>query len=266
MNNFNISISRIAKNITSKKNDDYYTVCWIQNEIESIEINRSTYHNIGNTIFFFNPTYEWKIFKKVTSISSGYILYLPKNILENPTFKNLHITEVRLFSNEIPKINLAPGIEKRIQSIIEMLDELVSTNLKHREEAILSLLTTFFIYCDGKCNIKSIITDTNSKSALVYKFKKSIDKRISTYHRVGEYAMLLNVSDKYLNECVNEVLGVNAKSVIDEQLVMRSRYELKFTDRTIKEIAFGLGFSSPDYFSSFCKRHMGYSPTEFRKI
>ena len=265
MNINNIKISRILNKTTSNRDADSYAVCWVQNEIKGIEINKTLYSNVSNAVFFLNTDYDWKILKNDTTTSSGFVLHIPKEILNHPTFKNLHITEVRLFStNEIPKINLSPGIETRIQSIFEMLDELISTNLKHREEAIISLLNTLFVYCDGKCNIKSVISDNNSKSALVYKFKKTMDKRISECHRVSEYANILNVSDKYLNECVSCVLGVSAKSLITEQLVMRSRYALKFTDRSFKEIAFDLGFSSPDYFSSFCKAQMGISPTKLR--
>lgn len=267
MNLESIKISNLVNKSTSKQREDCYTVCWIQNAVEAIEINNTNYPDVTNSIFFLHPELEWKIQKKDTSKSSGYVLYLPKSVLDNPTFKNLHITAVRFFSNnEIPKINLAPGIEKRIQSILEMLDELISTNLNHKEDAILALLKTFFVYCDGKCNIKSAITDNNSKSALVYNFKKIIDKRISECHQVSDFALLLHVSTKYLNECVNNVLGVNAKSLIDEQLIMRSRHELKFTDKSVKEIAFGLGFSSPEYFSSFCKKHMGYAPSEIRRL
>jgi len=65
---------------------------------------------------------------------------------------------------------------------------------------------------------------------------------------------LLNVSDKYLNECVKEILGINTKNLIDEQLTMRARYQLKFTDHSIKEISYDLGFSSPEYFSFFFKK------------
>ncbi|MEX2409956.1 MAG: helix-turn-helix domain-containing protein [Candidatus Paceibacterota bacterium] len=262
-----IKISKLVNESISKQQEDCYTVFWIQNELATVEINNSHYQNVTNSIFFLHPELEWKIQKKDTSRSSGYVLYIPKSVMDNPTFKNLHITDVRFFSNnEIPKINLAPGIEKRIQSILEMLDELVSTNLDHKRDAILALVKILFIYCDGKCNIKSVISDNNSKSALVYKFKKIIDEKISECHQVRDYAKLLHVSNKYLNECVNEVLGVNSKSLIVEQLIMRSRHELKFTDKSVKEIAFGLGFSSPDYFSSFCKRHMGYAPSEFRRL
>lgn len=262
-----IKISKLVNRLTAGHQEDCYMVCWIQNEVESIVINSTRFPKITNSMFFLHPQMEWKIEKKDTSRSSGYVLYLPKSVMNNPTFKNLHITDVLfLSSGQIPKINLSPGIEKRIQSILEMLDELVSTNLNHNEDAILALLKTFFVYCDGKCNIRSSLNERNAKSALVYKFKKTIDNRIAELHQVREYADFLHISNKYLNECVNEVLGVNAKSLIDEQLVMRARHDLKFTDKSVKEIAFGLGFTSADYFSSFCKKHMGHAPSAFRKL
>jgi hypothetical protein len=78
--------------------------------------------------------------------------------------RNLHINEIRLFTNgEIPKINLAPGIEKRTHALLEMLDELVGSHLNHKEDAIFSLLNAFFIYCDEQCNIKSGMTENSQK-------------------------------------------------------------------------------------------------------
>lgn len=73
------------------------------------------------------------------------------------------------------------------------------------------------------------------------------------------------ISEKYLNECVKEILGRNAKSLIDEQLIMRARHELKFTDKSIKEVGFELGFNTPDYFTYFVKKHTGLSPSQLRK-
>lgn len=261
-----IKISRITKKVTTNQKEDSYTVIWIKDEIQGMEIDHTLYKDSANAVYFLTPDFEWRIFKNEGSASSGYVLYLPKNVLDNPIFKNLHINEVRIFnSGEIPRVNLSPGIEIRIQSILEMLDELVSTNLKHKETAILSLINAFFVYCDGKCNIKSTITQNNSKSALVYKYKKAINQHFAEYHEVGNYASHLNVSDKYLNESVKEVLGVNAKYLIDEQLTMYARRQLKFTDITIKEIAYSLGFNSPEYFSYYFKKQTGKTPSQIRK-
>lgn len=262
-----VNISKISNQITEKPKGDLLFVCWIQNEIDGIEINGEFHDTVSNAIFFLNSNLEWRIYKNKSLSSNGYILAFPQDILNNPVLSKLHINELRLFNaNEIPKINLSPGIAKRTQSILEMIDELLGSELNHKEEAILSLLNTFFVYCDGQCNIKSIITDNSSKRNLVFKFKKLVDKNLSKHHEVSDYARLLNVSPKYLNECVKEILNFTAKGIIVEQLLMKSRHQLKFSDHTIKEISYGLGFSSPDYFSYFFKNHTGISPSSLRKV
>ncbi len=40
---------------------------------------------------------------------------------------------------------------------------------------------------------------------------------------------------------------------------------LNYTDLTIKEISFSLGFQDPLYFSRLFKGHMGISPRKYRK-
>ncbi|NNC70137.1 MAG: AraC family transcriptional regulator [Flavobacteriaceae bacterium] len=261
-----VNITQIIKEISNKSNSDRFAVCWIKNEIEGIEIDHVYYKNVSNSIFFLDPKCQWKISKKDGSSSSGYILYLSNEVLNNPALSNLHINKVRLFnSGEIPLFKLSPGIEKRTQAILEMIDELLGSHLNHKDDAILSLLNTFFIYCDGQCNIKSIVSNKNSRTNVVYKFKKLVDNQVLKNHEVANYATQLNVTPKYLNECVQEVLGVSSKSIIIEQLLMRSRHKLKFSNNSIKEISFELGFSSPDYFSYFFKTHTGMAPSTLRK-
>lgn len=261
-----VNISRIVKETSLKQNSTDFAVCWIKKEVDGIEIDQVLYNNVSNSIFFIDPKYQWKIFKKDNATSSGYILYLSNEVLNNPILSNLHINKVRLFnSGEIPLFKLSPGIEKRTQAILEMIDELLGSHLNHKDDAILSLLNTFFIYCDGQCNIKSVVSNTNSKTNVVYKFKKLVDKHVFEYHEVAYYAKLLSISPTYLNECVQEVLATSSKSIIVEQLLMRSRHALKFSNKTIKEISFELGFSSPDYFSYFFKTHTGSNPSTLRK-
>lgn len=260
-----IHITQINKETTLNQHSHYFAVCWIKNEVRGIEIEGVLYKDVSNSIFFLDPKYQWKIHKKNSAISAGYILYLAAEVLNNPILSNLHINKVRLFNtDEIPLFKLSPGIEKRTQSILEMIDELLGSHLNHKEDAILSLLNTFFVYCDGQCNIKSIASNNNSKTNIVYNFKKLVDKEVLNNHEVTYFAKLLHVSPKYLNECVQEVLSVSSKSIIIEQLLMRSRHALKFSNKSIKEISFELGFSSPDYFSYFFKTHTGITPTSLR--
>tara|TARA_A100000171_G_scaffold52224_1_gene69633 strand:+ start:20103 stop:20573 length:471 start_codon:yes stop_codon:yes gene_type:complete len=144
-----ISISQITKETTVKRNSEDFAVCWIKDEVHAIEIDHVLYNDISNAIFFLDPKFQWKILKKDISAFAGYVLYLSREVLDNPALSNLHINKVRLFNaEEIPLFKLSPGIEKRTQAILEMIDELLGSELNHKEDAILSLLNTFFIYCD----------------------------------------------------------------------------------------------------------------------
>ena len=266
MKNDTINISRIVKNVSHSSNDSGYAVCWIKDEIKGVDIDGVLYPNISNSVIFLDKKVQWKLYTKHDGVNAGYLLQLSHEILSNPLLSKLHINKVRLFnSGTIPLFKLSPGIEKRTQAILEMIDELLGSHLNNKEDAMISLLNTFFVYCDGQCNIKSIIEKSQTKANIVYAFKQLVDKNIMKSHEVGYYASRLNISTKYLNECVQEVLMVSSKSIIIEQLLIRSRYALKFTNRTIKEISYDLGFSTPDYFSYFFKNQTGTKPSVLRK-
>ena len=79
-----IHISQIIGETTLKPNSDDFAVCWIKNEVNGIEIDGIRYENVSNSIFFLDPKFQWKIFKKERTASSGYILYLAKEVLNVP--------------------------------------------------------------------------------------------------------------------------------------------------------------------------------------
>jgi AraC-like DNA-binding protein len=266
MNENDVQVSRINRSFSSENLDhEYFAIPLLNSDALTITIDGEQQSSDFNTLYFLHPRKNWRIEACSEEPNTGYLLLIKRSIMENPLLSKLHITEVRLFAqDQVPKINLAPGIEKRVFEILEMLDELIGSHLKHKEDAIISLINTLFVYCDGQCNIKSVFLERNSKKSIVFQFKKLLNRKINTYFEVDEYAKQLNISPKYLNECVKEVLGTNVKRLITEQRIMKARHELKFGDKSIKEISFELGFSSPDYFSSFYKRNTGQTPSMVR--
>ncbi|WP_437370621.1 hypothetical protein [Maribacter litoralis] len=177
MKNDTIHISKIIKNVPHTINDADYTVCWIKDEIKGIEIDGVLYGNISNSIFFLDNKMQWKLYVKEGAPNTGYLLQLSQEVLSHPLLSKLHINKVRLFnSGTVPLFKLSPGIEKRTQAILEMIDELLGSHLNHKEDALISLLNTFFVYCDGQCNIKSIIEKNHTKANIVYSFKQLVDQ------------------------------------------------------------------------------------------
>lgn len=265
--NDHVKISKIAHQGNLKSLENYYSIVWIKDPIEGILIDDLLYKNISNNLFFLSPKHQWSIINWDGIDSKGYLLYLSDNIMNEPFLNRLQINEMRILHSDITYcIPILLNLGQRLQSIIEMLDELMTSNLNHREDAVLALINVFFVYCDGLCEEESRNSAHNGKSILVYKFTKLLNTKENEIQKVSQYAMKMNVSSTYLNECVHEILGISTKSLILMQLIARTKNALKFTDKSVKIIAYELGFSSPEYFSTFCKKHIGNSPTEYRKV
>jgi AraC-like DNA-binding protein len=63
--------------------------------------------------------------------------------------------------------------------------------------------------------------------------------------------------------CKQEI-GRSASSLISDRIVMESKRLLKYTDKTISEIAFELNYNDPSYFAKFFKQSTNLTPGEYR--
>jgi len=242
----------------------WYTVFWIKDGIESIAVNGVTFPAQAHSIFFVARGSEARL--AFGCEPQGWILMFSGDIFQDVT-ANLIIKDADIFSSfgEVPRIILSPRISNRVAEIAEMIDEMSGSPIPNREMAVASLLRTLLIYCDSSCNVRLTDSTHGHGVALATQYKELVSQNYTQTHRVADYAVMMHISPKYLSEVTNEILGATPKSIIQEQLVIQARRELKFSNDSIKEIAFKLGFSEPFHFSKFFKQHVGKSPSAYRK-
>lgn len=80
-----------------------------------------------------------------------------------------------------------------------------------------------------------------------------------------DYAKMLNVSYKHLNEICKHIDHKTAKALIDNYIILEAKRQLVTTPHTIKEIGFELGFNEPSNFRKYFCKHVDISPNEFLK-
>jgi AraC family transcriptional activator of pobA len=102
-------------------------------------------------------------------------------------------------------------------------------------------------------------------NALVSRFLQLVSEHFLEWRQVADYATLLAVSPNHLNKVVKEVTGKTASENISEMLMQEARSLLRYTDRSIAEIAYQLDFSDPASFNRFFKGVGGETPLSWRK-
>jgi AraC family transcriptional regulator, transcriptional activator of pobA len=260
-----LNVRRLEERLSGYKDEENYQIFWIADGVESITVDFETIPFYKNTILFLTPGRFIKLeFSEYPP--EGWILNFSRDFFRSQELEGLNIKNADIFHSyeEMPRIVLSPKIGDRVHTIAEMIAEFAGSQIPNKEIAISSLLRALLVYCDSKCNIKPG-TDSNRQDLnLVSLFKFHVSQNFLRYHQVSQYAGMLNVSPKYLNQVVKRVMGVTAKSVIQEQLLIQASRDLKFSNESVKEIAFKLGFEESEHFSHFFKKGTGHSPTLFR--
>ena len=261
-----ISLQKLNRQHRSITEAENYQILWLESGVKSIEIDFVDLESFPCSIIFLHPGRKVNL-RFDCFQPKGWILKFSHDYFKQQYLEGFHIQHADIFfsSGEIPRIVLSPKIGERINSIAEMITEMLQSNIPNKELAASSLLKTLLVYCDSKCNLRVTAASNNHYMSIVSRFKHLVSQNLDNYHQVSDYAGLMHVSPKYLNNVVKEVMGVNAKYVISEQLLIRSCRDLKFSNLSIKEISIQLGFSEPEHFSNFFKKNMGCSPLSYRQ-
>lgn len=90
------------------------------------------------------------------------------------------------------------------------------------------------------------------------------DGEIETWD-CAELAKRLNYSESYLRYVFMKAGGVSLQKRINQIRLQKAKRLLKSTNESVTRIAFSLGFSDSNYFSTFFKKHVGASPLKYRK-
>ncbi len=86
-----------------------------------------------------------------------------------------------------------------------------------------------------------------------------------TEREVSYYAERLHVSPKYLSATIKRVTGQSVSSFIDRHTVPILKKYLNDERLSLTQIADRMNFTSLSYFSRYCTKHLGQSPSEYRK-
>lgn len=175
-----------------------------------------------------------------------------------------------LFNNifEIPKVDQSEaGLQNTLNIFSTIQEELVSKDYSS-EEMIRIYLKQLIIQATRawrKQNLEGSSLPVPAEEDLFRNFSRLVEIHYRSKHSVSEYADLLGIAPKSLATRLKKLKLENPNEVIKARIVLEAKRLMMYTDSSIKEISYQLGYDDPAYFNRIFHQKAGCTPATFKK-
>lgn len=241
----------------------FYQITLIQNFGKSkVVINDKKIELSNDVIFFVRPD---QILSWVRDSSvQGYMLYFKDDFinLSSPPLDSSFV-----FFNPYSKNIIEPKIEEvnTFRKYFSILYNEQNESVMPYGRSILKHQLSVLLYKCQELYDRYILNNSSAKEErLAITYKRYVDDHYQEIKKIGEYAQLMNISANYLSQIIKEQTGDSAKSILDKRIILEAKNMIQYTDMTVSEIAYNLGYNEPTHFSRLFRRYVQKSPKEYR--
>lgn len=266
--NGHLSISNAQNWILRNAHRPLTSYCIIQNfgSDITIEADLATLIIKKNSVCFLNPG---SYISLVNTLDEAHYF-----VEFNSAFYCLELHDKEISCNGLlfgatPEIPLLKYTKEQAQenvSILKMMLKEFEHNDNTQGDMLRLLLKRLIIIC-VRIGRSQLFNDSNpleDDTDLVRKFQALVETHFRDKHKVADYADMLFKSPKTLSNTFKKLGSSSPLQIIQERIVLEAKRQIHYTDKTIKEISYELGFSEPAQFSRLFKNITGKSPSEFQ--
>jgi len=242
----------------------YFTIAWNHGEKQTVTIDGVAHDFMPDTILplMFNQSFYFESPADIVAWQFNREFYC---IID-------HDAEVScvgfLFGmGEQLFISLDDHAQHKLQLLLTVFIEELNTRDNIQNDMLLMLLKRLIIVITGLARSEYIPDQKlhDRRLDVFRKFNLLVEANFRTEHSVNYYARRLDKSPKTLSNLFALYNHKTPLQIIQERIVIEAKRLLYYTNKSIKQITYELGFEDPAYFSNFFKRHASLSPVEFRK-
>jgi AraC family transcriptional regulator, transcriptional activator of pobA len=198
--------------------------------------------------------------------SNGFVFLFDINSFDtHKTIENFLLDHICLDVNEFhPCYHFDPDMQKEVNRIVLKAWREFNSDDSLKNYLVLNQLNELMLYCLRSKSSSATQLDPKNNSVYV-DFRRLLNKEFKTLKKVMDYASILSITEKHLNEIVHSKTGETVSALIYKQQILEAKRLLN-TGMTAKEVCYELNFSDPGHFSKFFKSQTGLSPSDFRNV
>jgi AraC-like DNA-binding protein len=154
----------------------------------------------------------------------------------------------------------------------EIREELRHSVDRHSKSIITANIEVFLNHC-LRFYDRQFITREDVNKDLLSRFEQALNSyfesdkpQTSGLPSVLYFADLLHLSANYFGDLIKKETGKSAQDYIQLKIIEMAKDRLYNLDKSVKEIAYELGFKYPHHFSRLFKKRVGMAPNEYRTL
>jgi AraC-like DNA-binding protein len=197
--------------------------------------------------------------------AKGYVILFNLDFFLQNNFPHKFIEDRKILSPSVrPYVQLTDSEAEEMTLIFEGIISEKRSDNKFKTELIALKNIELLINCERLFEKKQALSSAIPTVDVIRRFILLLDEYYLKEHVVTFYADKLRVHPNYLNSLVKKHTGMSTKEIIQNRLLLETKYLLNSTTLSIKEISNKVGFNDPNYFTTFFKRLEKMSPASYR--
>ncbi len=248
--------------------NNYYSLIWFIQGKGKVRADFSEYDFNDNSLFAFSPYQPFML--TGNNDAKGIALQF------HPDFFCIHKHQTEVACNGVLFNNIYNppfvSVDEVSASTFTMLIEQMKTEMQNpalaQYELLVSYLKIVLITASRlktEQEPKALKATTEIKEPFILQsLKDTIEKDYKSKHTASDYAQTLNISTKALAKITKKYFNKTLTDLISERIIIEAKRELYLTNKTVKEIAYELGYLDEHYFSRFFKTNADVSPQMYR--
>jgi len=267
--------------VTSKKKSEIvamnfgiYAIFLKEGKKCELHYGRNNYDFQDGTLVYVAPGQSVKVqHKGANNKIKGYALLFHPDLLLGTTL-NQKMNQYSFFSYDVHEaLHIS---QKERQILLECLSkieyELEQGIDKHSKNLIVSNIELFLDY-SVRFYERQFITRGTVHQGTIAKLESLLNEYFQSdkpstigVPSVSHCAEQLQLSANYFGDLIKNETGKTAQEYIQTKLIRLAKEKMFDPTKSIREVAYELGFKYPQHFSRFFKQQVGYSPKEYRKM
>src|SRR5690554_1034497 len=245
---------------------NFYAVFLFTKGFGQHEIDFQKYEVKPGSVFFLYPgqTHSWELSDDVEGFLFFHtddfynMAYVSNSIRDYPFFES-NYTEKCIYLNDSQKNTIEIIFENIYQETLEQQWK--------KKQLILSYLSQLYIQLNRYIETHSEVNFTHLRhyQHLFSRFEKLVEIHFTSIKSATQYAEMLNITQKHLSRIVKSITGKTTTEIIIMRIVLEAKRLLIYSDKSLNEIAAGLGYEDTAYFSRVFKKNVAVTATDFRK-